>query len=216
MAFYEVSSDLIQKIGDDLYRINLSTTANQVFLKKADGTTVSLKKEIEDLAKAIEDMGGTVSGASVVYVKDDIAGRDALTDLTVGSICYVTDASADSTVDSGAASYIWDGTTWKKLTEFESLDVILDWANIQNKPDWLDKVDVDANGNLTVDGNKVGVDNGGTFSIKVTGDNPDYAAEIAKLGETPNNSLFVAMREEPTEVTQSTKRAVKSKSFSLR
>lgn len=65
----------------------------------------------------------------------DIPTRDALA-LTANSLVLVTDASADITVTSGAAMYFWDngGSQWVKVTEFESLDVIVDWADIQNKP----------------------------------------------------------------------------------
>ena len=48
----------------------------------------------------------------------------------------VLDASGDPTVTAGAATYVYDTvtTTWYKVSESESLDVVLDWANFQNKP----------------------------------------------------------------------------------
>lgn len=135
MAVFQVSTDLIQKIGNDLYKINLSTVAKQVAMMAEDGSTASnVQKEIEALRTKITTIGDTVSGSATVFVKATIAERDGLSDVNTGSICYVTDASSDSTVTAGAASYIWNGTAWEKLTEFESLDVLIDWANIQNKP----------------------------------------------------------------------------------
>lgn len=51
----------------------------------------------------------------------DIAARDALVigtadgEVQEGDVAIVTDASADVDVDSGGASYIYDGTDWKRL-----------------------------------------------------------------------------------------------------
>jgi len=63
----------------------------------------------------------------------DIAARDALTDLDTGDLAYVTDASADGTVTSGAALYVYNGSSWQKIAEFESMDVTI-------VPDNLDAV----------------------------------------------------------------------------
>lgn len=63
------------------------------------------------------------------HVVADIASRDDLQlgtqdpPLEVGDEALVIDASADPTVDAGRASYIWDGTTWLKDAEQESLDL---------------------------------------------------------------------------------------------
>ena len=55
----------------------------------------------------------------------DIAARDLLTDLVTGDRVFVTDASADATVDLGWAVYRWDGAAFLKMTEAESLDLVL-------------------------------------------------------------------------------------------
>lgn len=65
----------------------------------------------------------------------DITARDAVSlTATDRGLYIVTDASADATVTSGAAMYFWDGTSWTKQMEFESMDLVIDWADIQNKP----------------------------------------------------------------------------------
>lgn len=81
--------------------------------------------------------GGGLGGTTGAVVTADIPGRDALTP-TSGQIVYVVDATGDNTVTSGAASYIYDGVNWQKVSEFESLDVVLNWANIQGKPNVID------------------------------------------------------------------------------
>ena len=104
--------------------INLKTTAEQV--KMADGTSV------QAFLDGLSSAGG--AGAKVV---PDITARDALTS-TEGLIAYVVDATGDITVKTGGASYIYDGSNWIKISEFESMDVLVDWTDIQNKPNIVD------------------------------------------------------------------------------
>lgn len=52
----------------------------------------------------------------------DIVARDAITGMALGDKVFVNDASADPTVNSGAASYVWDGAAWLKYSEEESID----------------------------------------------------------------------------------------------
>ena len=90
---------------------------------------------------------------------------------------FVGDASGDPTVDAGGAYYFYEKTTttFTKVSEMESLDVVLDWANIQNGPGStpsqidqavanshthaniavLDGLGKDADDCLTLDGNPV-------------------------------------------------------------
>lgn len=73
----------------------------------------------------------TASGASkplMALVIDPRAG-DA-------NINAVDVAGGDTTVASGSATYIWDhvGETWYKIAEQESMDLVLSWANLQDKP----------------------------------------------------------------------------------
>ena len=102
----------------------------KVYLSDSTGTTVRhlpTKQEI-DIAIA-----AAVSAASTMVRVATIAARDALTPAG-NMLVLVTDASADTTVTAGAASYFWDGAGWTKVTEFESLDVVQSWANLQGKP----------------------------------------------------------------------------------
>ena len=58
----------------------------------------------------------------------DIAARDAVLVADRNGLFVVADASADATVESGAATYGWDAVsaTWVKISEFESLDMDFD------------------------------------------------------------------------------------------
>jgi hypothetical protein len=81
----------------------------------------------------ITQIAGT--GDQEVQLYSTIATRDAAT-LNTNTIVLVTDATADSTVDSGAAMYFYDNTadSFIKVAEFESLDLQLTWSNITGRP----------------------------------------------------------------------------------
>ena len=116
---------LAQKVGEELYKLHYETGALQV--KFADGT---------DLATKFTALSDAVAGQSATIVVADIAARDAIASPKIGDQCWVKDATGDSTVNSGGAKYLYESAEagWVKTAEVESLDVILDWADIRNKP----------------------------------------------------------------------------------
>lgn len=91
-----------------------------------------IKEEIENLKTAIENSAKTIIVA-------DIAARNAKAEtITNGTICWVEDATGDNTVTRGGAAYLANRSSgtlkWDKVTETESLDVVLDWEKVQGKP----------------------------------------------------------------------------------
>ena len=60
----------------------------------------------------------------------DIAARNALTGLSLGDRVFVVDASADATVNTGWAIYVWRGAAFTKVAEEEGLDVVAGGANL--------------------------------------------------------------------------------------
>ncbi len=117
-----------------------------------------------------------LAGLNALEIVADITARDALT-LSANAMVLVTDASGDSTVDSGAALYAYDkaNDTFTKVSEYESMDVVVSWTNIQGRPTStpsqidqavanshthanktnLDKISEDADGEITYDGEPV-------------------------------------------------------------
>lgn len=77
----------------------------------------------------------TAAGSQQSFVADTIADRDALAPDAIVTV-VVLDASADSTVTSGSATYMWLPTqgVWHKLSESESMDVVQNWINIAGRP----------------------------------------------------------------------------------
>lgn len=98
------------------------TSADQV--KTADGSNVETK---------LASLQTAVSGKVPCYVVNDIAARDGLESPKQGDLCWVKDATADETVSTGAAQYIYDGSAWVKIAEAESMDLVVNWADIQGK-----------------------------------------------------------------------------------
>jgi hypothetical protein len=85
---------------------------------------------------------GSTGGIKSDTVYASIATRDAAGtgSLPIGAVCFVTDASADSTVDSGWAMYRWSGTAWTKIYEGESIDASRwngSWETLIGKPSSL-------------------------------------------------------------------------------
>jgi len=66
-------------------------------------------------------------------VVSNIAERDEL-ETFEGLHALVLDATADTTVAEGGAEYVYSGVNWVKIAELETIDALIDWANIQNKP----------------------------------------------------------------------------------
>lgn len=154
-------------------------TASTMYVLKKEGSLAELHFSNNDGSESqhvinsadITDMISTaLSSFNVVYTVANIAARDALV-LTRNSMVLVSDATGDNTVQSGAALYVYNKTanTYIKVSEFESLDLILDWSKIQNGPtstvadiddavskrhshlnsDQLAKIGEDPSGNLT-------------------------------------------------------------------
>ena len=159
-------------VANAIYLITHATNANylEIYVTDNAGTAtrrIPTEADIQSLINA------SVSALSSIEVVADIASRDALAP-TINTQVLVLDASADGTVTSGAATYIWDNanTSWEKISEAESLDVALNWASIIGGPasspaaidaavaashthaniTELNKVAEDGNGHMTYDG----------------------------------------------------------------
>lgn len=72
--------------------------------------------------------------AKEIRIVANISERNAISGKYAGLSVYVKDATGDATVGSGGAYYLWDGAAWIKTGESESMDVVLSWPNIQDKP----------------------------------------------------------------------------------
>ncbi len=97
---------------------------------RADAVHTASGATVESELTAVKS---AVSGQTGCQVVADIAERDALTGMKPGDQVWVLDATADATVNSGAAQYIYVSTEtgWVKTAETESMDVVVQWGNVQ-------------------------------------------------------------------------------------
>lgn len=90
-----------------------------------------IRLDLQSIRKAIEER-------STLYIVEDITERNSLYGLVSGNMCFVKDATDDTTVLKGSASYIAriyiDNVVWDKIFETESLDRSLFWDIIQDRP----------------------------------------------------------------------------------
>lgn len=110
-----------------------------------DSTATPVAKQIGN-SEMINDLVDTKIGELERFrVVADIATRDAQEATGQSYMVLVMDASADATVDTGAALYAHDGSTgnFLKVAEYESMDLnfqqiidglVIDWSQIQNGP----------------------------------------------------------------------------------
>lgn len=103
----------------------------EVYVSNAAGDAI---KRVINQADVQAMINASVSNVSKYQVVADIAARNALTDKT--SLVYVKNATGDTTVKSGGATYIYDTTAsaWVKTSEAESMDLVFSWSNLQDKP----------------------------------------------------------------------------------
>lgn len=100
-----------------------------------DGGVVATTVSKADVDAAVTTAIGYLDMSNNIVFAADIAARSAL-NLSKSSFVYVADASADETVTAGAAMYLFNfvNGTWHKVTEYESLDLVLNWDNVTGKP----------------------------------------------------------------------------------
>lgn len=162
---------------------------------KIDSSKIGQADGVASLdSKGLIPISQIPAAAKEVMVVDDIAARDAIPEKFSGLSVYVKDATADDTVTTGGAYYIYDGTQWIKTAESESIDVVVDFANIQNKPTTLDgygitdavkvseKVTVANSGNA---GKILVLNDAGKLDVDVTGN----AASATKLAIARNITI---------------------------
>ncbi len=128
----------------------------ELYISNVTGSAVRRLPNKTDIQSMVN---AAVAGTSHMYVVADIAARNALAP-TVVTQALVIDATADPSVNAGAATYIYDTNTsqWSKIAEYESMDVVLQWANIQGKPNSTSAEIDDAVAKVHTHGNKLVID----------------------------------------------------------
>jgi hypothetical protein len=131
-----------------------------------------------------------------VFPVADITARDALTvgtgdgEVQEGDVAVVLDASADTDVPSGSASYIWDGTAWQLMGTPD-----INAAGIDTQIQYNDNGDFGASSNLTYNDSSSLLTLTGHFKLKENGTPAAVADdEAAYFVETTGTETFVKVR----------------------
>lgn len=154
IIFVDVSMQIIDGFQTSInnFSSHLSNTSNphsvtktQVGLSNVDNTSdvnkpISTATQTALNKKADLDENGLVplsqlpSQVKEMRVVNTIDERDAIENKFENLRVYVKDATADTTVKSGGADYLYDGSSWIKTSETESLDLVLSWDNVNDVP----------------------------------------------------------------------------------
>ena len=121
------------------------------------------------------------------YDVADITARNALSGLSTGDRVFVVDASADSTVDSGWAIYIWRGSAFTKVAEAEMLDITAGGADLSYTASATQGVVVSSSGiNATLP-----AANGTNAGLMLPAQFTALHAAVTRGGTTNNNPIVV-------------------------
>lgn len=146
-------------------------SALEIHVANSAGTALRRINTTTDIQGMID---ASVALVGTGTIEDDIAARDAIAAPKNSQQVLVLDATGDSTVSSGSATYVYKADTaeWVKISESESMDVVATWAAITGKPNstpadiddavaqkhshsnktQLDLIDQDVNGNMLYNG----------------------------------------------------------------
>jgi len=143
-----------------MYIVQAAQTARaELFFTNTAGTVA---RHIIDEADISNMINSALANFSSIDVVATIPARDALV-LTSNTIVLVVDASADPTVATGAATYVYNlnTTTWDKISEFATIDAVINWSSIVGTPISTPAVIDAAVGQSHTHGNKVVLDSVG-------------------------------------------------------
>lgn len=138
MKFYK-NLNLPQTLDSDSMYLVINGDYAETYMTSQTGVAkmVGNSVMITQIAnKLITDaLNSQAAAATQVQIVADIAARDALTKKD-GLEVLVLNATGDTSVKSGAATYVYrsSNTTWYKISEAESMDLVLQWDAIQGKP----------------------------------------------------------------------------------
>jgi hypothetical protein len=115
--------------------VNSGYAESYVTDSSGNGKAIGNSAMINTLADA--RIASAIASFNALEIVANIAARNAL---AVGAnrnfMVLVTDATGDATVASGAALYAFNNATdtFSKLSEYESMDVVVTWSSITGKP----------------------------------------------------------------------------------
>src|SRR5690554_308214 len=136
VKFYKVATLPGTLEPDSFYYVENGSYAES-YLTNSSGVARAVGNSAMINALVADALAGWSGDASALDIVSDIAARDALTTtLDRNAMILVLDATGDPTVDDGSALYAYAAATETiyKIAEYESMDVVVQWASIQGGP----------------------------------------------------------------------------------
>lgn len=136
LKFRKVTS-LPGALEADAFYFVVNATYSESYVTDSAGVAKAMGNSAMINALADTRIAAAISAFNALEIVADIAARNAL---AIGAnrnfMVLVTDATVDGTVASGAALYSFNNATdaFTKLSEYESMDVVVAWASITGKP----------------------------------------------------------------------------------
>jgi hypothetical protein len=135
LNFYKVTALPGTLEANAVYAVSVASNPNlvELFVVNSAGTAARHVLNETDVAGMISS---AMSGGNQLTIVADITARNAMLPLTSAKWVYVINATGDTTVAAGGATYLYNpGTTsWVKASEAESMDIVLQWSNIVGRP----------------------------------------------------------------------------------
>lgn len=132
--FYKETALPGSPVANSIYFI---TDANASYVQIYTISSAGVARRIPTAADISSMISTAISSLSSGTVVADITARNAQTGMAVGQQTLVLDATGDATVASGAATYVVQSigpVVWHKISEAESMDMVVSWASITGKP----------------------------------------------------------------------------------
>ncbi len=136
VKFYKVATLPGTLEPDSFYYVENGSYAES-YLTNSSGVARAVGNSAMINALVADALAGWSGDAGALDIVSDIAARDVLTStLDRNAMILVLDASDDPTVDAGSALYAFAASTETiyKVAEYESMDVVVQWASIQGGP----------------------------------------------------------------------------------
>ncbi len=131
LKFYKVTSLPGTLVANAMYFV-INGSYSESYITNSSGVAKSIGNSV--MINALID--AKLSAYNTLEIVADITARDLLNTRDYNFLCLVVDATGDLTVASGSALYAFKNSdnTFTKVAEYESMDVIVDWSNITNRP----------------------------------------------------------------------------------
>jgi len=105
----------------------------KVYVSTNDGLQARRVPTMTDIVASINDIVTSANSVEVTGLYADLSGVDFNVNGPTKMV-LVLDATGDTSVSSGAATYVNHSGNWIKIAEHESQDLVLQWSAIQGRP----------------------------------------------------------------------------------